>query len=238
MSLPLLEYPARSQNSRVKGFEGFAESQPVIYTTENQPTASEMDALIMAAYRQVCNEQQMLDAFRQRVLESQLRMGQITVREFIRGLALSDNFRRWVYEANNNYRFVQICIQRLLGREVYNEREKIAWSAVLMTKGISGFVDELLNSEEYLNNFGEDTVPYQRKRKLRHRPEGEVSFEHMARYGTDYRDRLADSSYFRPSQYNRFEAVDLSPEDRKTILTAGILVGSLILIGLLGSLLF
>jgi phycobilisome rod-core linker protein len=54
-----------------------------------------------------------------------------------------------------------MCIQRLLGRDVYNEREKIAWSIVLATKGLKGFIDDLLDSPEYLANFGYDTVPYQ-----------------------------------------------------------------------------
>lgn len=190
MSIPLLQYAPLSQNSRVKGFEGPADGQPMIYNTENLLMESEMEMLIMAAYRQVCNEQQMLSSYRQRSLESQLRAGQISVRDFIRGLALSDNFRRLTYDSNNNYRFVQICIQRLLGRDVYGEREKLAWSIVLATKGLKGFIDDLLNSEEYLSNFGENTVPYQRRRKLAHWAEGEVTFEHMARYGVDYRDQL------------------------------------------------
>ena len=45
-------------------------------------------------------------------------------------------------------------------------------------------------------------------------------------------------SIYRQSQYNTFQTIELSPEDTKTILTAGALVGSLIVIGLLGSLLF
>ena len=190
MSIPLLEYAPLSQNSRVQGFEGPADGQPMIYNTENLLTESEMDMLIMAAYRQICNEQQMLDSYRQRFLESQLRAGQISVKDFVRGLALSDNFRRLTYNSNNNYRFVQICIQRILGRDVYGDREKLAWSIVLATKGLKGFIDDLLNSEEYLANFGENTVPYQRRRKLRHWSEGEVTFEHMARYGVNYRDQL------------------------------------------------
>ena len=84
-----------------------------------------MDMLIMAAYRQVHNEQQMVDFNRQRFLESQLRAGQITVRDFVRGLVLSDSFRRLTYDVNNNYRFVQICVQRLLGREVYGGTGKV-----------------------------------------------------------------------------------------------------------------
>jgi phycobilisome rod-core linker protein len=166
------------------------DEQPRVFTTENLVAASEMDALIAAAYRQVFHEQQMLNHNRQAYLESQLRSGQITVKQFIAGLATSDSFRRLNFDVNNNYRFVELCVQRLLGRNTYSEREKIAWSAVVMTKGVKGFVDELLNSEEYLHAFGEHMIPYQRRRILAQRSKGELPFERMARYGTDFRNRL------------------------------------------------
>ena len=144
MSIPLLEYSPTSQNQRVIGYEIPGEEQPKIYNSENLLSGAEMDELIEAAYRQVFNEQQMLLSNRQRELESQLRGGQITVRDFIRGLVLSEPFRRRNYEVNNNYRFVQMCVQRLLGRDVYLEREKLAWSIVLATSGLQGFVESLL----------------------------------------------------------------------------------------------
>jgi len=190
MSIPLLEYKPVSQNHRVDSFEMAGDEQPRIFTTDNLLSNTELDFLISAAYRQVYNEQQMLDKHRQVTLESQLRSRQITVRGFIRGLVLSDSFRRLIFDCNNNYRFVEICIQRILGRNVYSDREKIAWSIVIATKGIQAFVDELLNSEEYLNNFGDNIVPYQRRRILPLSIKGEVTFAHMARYGVDYRDRL------------------------------------------------
>jgi len=194
MSIPLLEYTALSQNHRVEGFEVPGDEQPRIYTTDNLLANSELDMLIMAAYRQIYHEQQMLSHHRQRFLESQLRARQITVKDFIRGLALSDSFRRLTYDSNNNYRFVEICVQRILGRNVYGDREKLAWSIVLATKGLQSFIDELINSEEYLSNFGDNTVPYQRRRILPQRVQGEVTFAHMARYGEDYRNKLPQPS--------------------------------------------
>lgn len=196
MSIPLLEYSPRSQNQRVDGYEIPGEEQPKIYNRLNLLSASEMDELIQAAYRKVFNEQQMLRSNRQRELESQLRNGQITVRDFIRGLVLSDSFRRYNYEVNNNYRFVQMCVQRLLGRDVYQDREKLAWSIVLATSGLQGFVDSLLDSEEYMNNFGYDTVPYQRRRILPQRASGELPFERMPRYGEDHRAVLEEIGNF------------------------------------------
>jgi phycobilisome rod-core linker protein len=186
MSMPLLAYTPNSQNHRVHDFEVPSDERARIFTTDNLLNTSAVEDLLSAAYRQIFHEQQMLTSHRQQFLESKLRAGQITVKDFIRGLVLSDSFRRLVFETNNNYRFAEICIQRILGRNVYNEREKISWSIVIATKGIASFIDDLLNSDEYLDNFGDNTVPYQRRRILFHQTQGELPFERMARYDKYY----------------------------------------------------
>jgi phycobilisome rod-core linker protein len=153
-----------------------------------------MDDLIMAAYRQIFNEQQMTESSRCRALESQLRHGQITIRDFIVGLATSEVFRTRNYDTNNNYRFVQMCVQRILGREVYSDREKFAWSTLIATKGLKAFINELVNTDEYLENFGDAIVPYQRRRILPTVGSGTVTFNHMARYDEFYRAKLPEPS--------------------------------------------
>jgi phycobilisome rod-core linker protein len=132
----------------------------------------------------------MLASHRQRALESQLRSGSITMREFIQGLATSDSFRRLNYEVNNNYRFVKMAVQRLLGREVYGDREVMSWSIVLATQGLQGFINALVNSQEYQENFGEAVVPYQRRRILPQHAEGELPFARMARYSNTHLNQL------------------------------------------------
>ncbi|HHP7231335.1 MAG TPA: phycobilisome rod-core linker polypeptide [Xenococcaceae cyanobacterium] len=199
MTIPLLDYAPSTQNQRVAGYEVPGEEQRIIGTTETPLSESEKTGVIWAAYRQIFHEQQILTSNRQYSLESQLKADKITVRQFIRGLLLSEAFRQYNYEPNNNYRFVQICIQRLLGREVYGEPEKLAWSILLATKGLAGFIDAILNSEEYLNNFGNNIVPYQRRRILPQRTQGELPFARMPRYEADYRDKLIDLGYFRAS---------------------------------------
>jgi len=195
MPLPLLEYAPSSQNQRVKGFEIPGDEQSRLYNyPQDLLSLSDIESIIVAAYRQIFHEQQMLASNRQLLLESQLKSGQITVKDFVRGLVLSDSFRRLNYEVNNNYRFVEICVQRVLGRPVYSDREKIAWSIVLATQGIQGFIDEVLESDEYSSNFGENIVPYQRRRILPQHEQGELPFERMPRYGTDYRDQLPSPS--------------------------------------------
>jgi phycobilisome rod-core linker protein len=195
MALPALKYAPSSQNQRVKGFEVAGDEQPRIFSTDTLLSALEFDALITGAYRQIFHEQQMLVSNRQPLLESQLKSRQISVKDFIVGLATCDSFRRLNYDVNNNYRFVELCVQRILGRQVYNQREKMALSIVLATKGLNGFIHDLVNTEEYNKSFGDNTVPYQLRRILPQRSQGELPFERMARYGTDYRNKLPRPSY-------------------------------------------
>nr|AYR06515.1 phycobilisome rod-core linker protein [Rhodogorgon sp.] len=177
MSIPILKYSFSTQNQRVNGFEVYpGEEQPKIYTTDSLPTAFEMDEIIWAAYRQVFSEHQILSSTRDPFLESQLRFNQIKVKDFIKALLLSDSFRDLNYNVNNNYRFVEMCLQRVLGRDVYNEREKMAYAVIIGHKGLEEFVSLLIDSKEYSENFGDTTVPYQRRRIVAQRSKGEIPF--------------------------------------------------------------
>jgi len=177
MSIPILKYSFSTHNHRVESFEYLGgEEQPKLYTTDNLPTSFEMDQIIWASYRQIFSEHQILSSTRQLFLESQLRFNQIKIKDFIKGLLLSDQFRLLNYDVNNNYRFVEMCIQRTLGRDVYNERERLAFSILVASKGLEFFIDSLLNSDEYLENFGDTIVPYQRRRIICQRNKGEVPF--------------------------------------------------------------
>ncbi|MBF2016802.1 MAG: phycobilisome rod-core linker polypeptide [Rivularia sp. T60_A2020_040] len=190
MSIPLLEYKPSSQNQRVPGYEVSSEDTPRIYRLEDSPEYSDIQQLIWAGYRQVFSEHEILKFYRQSNLESQLKNRAITVRDFIRGLAKSEAFRRLVVETNSNYRVVEICLKRLLGRAPYNKDEEIAWSIKIATLGWGNFVDALIDSEEYLSNFGENTVPYQRRR-YKGRPFNLVT----PRYADYWRDKEENSRY-------------------------------------------
>jgi phycobilisome rod-core linker protein len=188
MPIPLLEYSPSSQNSRVKGYEVPGDEQARIFSTDNLLSSGQISDLIEAAYRQIFFHAFASD--REKFLESQLRSGQITVRDFIRGLCLSNTFTNSFYNLNSNYKFVTHCVQKVLGRDVYNDAEKIAWSIVIGTKGRAGFINDLLNSEEYLENFGDSIVPFQRRRVL---PSGasELPFNIQSpRYDEYYRGKL------------------------------------------------
>jgi phycobilisome rod-core linker protein len=188
MSIPLLEYAPSSQNSRISGYEVGGDEQPRVFSTDNLLSSGQIGDLIEAAYRQIFFHAFAAD--REKFLESQLRSGQITVRDFIRGLCLSNTFTNSFYNLNSNYRFVEHCVQKLLGRDVYSEAEKIAWSIVVATKGRAGFINDLLNSNEYLENFGDSIVPFQRRRVL---PSGASALPfniQSPRYNEYYRGKL------------------------------------------------
>jgi phycobilisome rod-core linker protein len=188
MTIPLLEYQPSSQNSRVSGYEVGSDEQARVFSTDNLLSSSQIDTLIGVAYRQIFFHAFAAD--REKFLESQLRNGQITVRDFIRGLCLSNTFTNSFYNLNSNYRFVEHCVQKILGRDVYSDAEKIAWSIVIGTKGRAGFINDLLNSDEYLENFGDNIVPFQRRRVL---PSGasELPFNIKSpRYNEYHRNKL------------------------------------------------
>nr|YP_010336867.1 phycytochrome bilisome rod-core linker protein [Stylonema alsidii]UNJ15273.1 phycytochrome bilisome rod-core linker protein [Stylonema alsidii] len=198
MSIPLLSYSFSTQNQRVAGFDNSVEGdeQYKVYSTDTLPSASGMDEIIWAAYRQIFSEHQILTSTKESFLESQLRFNQITVKEFIKGLVLSGSFRELNYNTNNNYRFVEMCIQRVLGRDIYNERERIAWAVVIAEKGLETFIDMLVDSDEYLENFGDSTVPYQRRRYLASRSMGEMPFNlKTPRYGEEFRAKLCKPQF-------------------------------------------
>ena len=185
MALPLLNYKPTTQNHRVRSF-GIAdldEDTPYIYRVEDCFDPTDIQQLIGAAYLQVFSEHETLKINRQVQLESQLKNGSITVRDFIRGLAKSERFYQTVVAVNNNYRLVDVCLKRFLGRSSYNKDEQIAWSIKIATLGFSGFVDALLDSEEYTAAFGDNTVPFQRKR-MEGRPFNLVT----PRYGEDFQE--------------------------------------------------
>ncbi|MGI0483938.1 phycobilisome rod-core linker polypeptide [Pantanalinema rosaneae CENA516] len=209
MAIPLLTYPPSCPNQRVAAL-GARDDELIIYSTDDQFSPSDMTNLINAAYRQIFFHAFKWD--REIVLESQLRNRQITVRGFIRGLLLSNTFIDSFYDKNSNYRFVEHCVEKVLGRRVYNQREKIAWSAVVMTKGVKGFVDELLDSDEYLENFGENTVPYHRRRILPSRVTGEIPFNITSpRYDAYYRTQLGFPQPVWQEVVRRFRSYETQP---------------------------
>jgi len=153
-------------------------------------SAASIDELIEQAYRQIFFHAFKVD--RDAVLESRLRNGQISMREFVRGLLHSSKFRNDFYRCNSNYRMVDQIVARVLGRPVHGQQERIALSILIAQQGISGLADHLLDSAEYREAFDDDTVPHQRSRVLPGRAVGALPFNQQApRFDAYWREATA-----------------------------------------------
>jgi phycobilisome rod-core linker protein len=187
MPLPLLEYSQIAQNARVKSYSVGSEEDPRRSPEGLRRSPQDMDALIERSYRQIFFHAFKVD--RDAALESQFRNGQITTRLFIRGLLLSPRFREGFYRCNSNYAMVDQIVGRVLGRKVNGDGERLALSILIAQRGLEGCVDALLESNEYLDRFGEMDVPQQLGRVLPGNPGGELPFNQQApRYTAYWRD--------------------------------------------------
>lgn len=218
MSIPLLQYSPSTQNQRVEGYEVPNEDTPTIYRSSAATSDADIDAIIWAAYRQIFSEHLIIKSNRQLGLESQLRNRAIDVRDFIRGLGKSEVYRTQVADTNSNYRLVDITLKRFLGRAAYNKDEEIAWSIVIGTKGLHGFIDALLDSDEYLQNFGDDIVPFQRRR-FGDRPFNLAN----PRYAGYWRNKLTLEYLGGRSFYNARTTGDLTKDDIRRAIPANFL---------------
>lgn len=131
---------------------------------ELRPNATEEDlqAIIRATYRQIFGNAHIMDSQRLVAAESQLRNGDITVRGFVRALAQSDLYRSLFFDTSSPYRFIELNCKHLLGRAPHDQREIADHVQRYNKQGYEADIDSYINSEEYLENFGENTVPYYR----------------------------------------------------------------------------
>jgi phycobilisome core-membrane linker protein len=117
--------------------------------------------VIRAAYLQVFGREP-YSGQRQSVAEIKLENGEITLREFIRMLAKSAPFRNLYWTPLYVCKAVEYIHRRLLGRPTYGRQEMNKYFDICSKKGLYGLVDAMLDSTEYAEAFGEDTVPYER----------------------------------------------------------------------------
>lgn len=122
---------------------------------------SSTQAVIRAAYLQVFGRE-LYDGQRQSVAEIKLENGEITVREFIRALAKSNVFRSMYWTPLYVMKAVEYIHRRLLGRPTYGRQETNKYFDICAKKGFYALIDSIIDSVEYAEAFGEDTVPYER----------------------------------------------------------------------------
>ena len=119
------------------------------------------EAVIRGAYRQVFGRE-LLEGQRLATAETKLKGGEITMREFIRQLAKSNWFRQMYWEKLYITKAIEYIHRRLLGRPTYGREEMNRYYDICATKGFYALIDEIINNPEYIEVFGENTVPYER----------------------------------------------------------------------------
>ena len=103
--------------------------------------------------------------FHNSAVDSAFLNGQFTTRELIRKMICSDMYINYILSVNSNYRFVELCFERVLGRPA-TQKETFTWSSLLASEGLEAFAEKLTGGDEYLAAFGDDTVPYRRSEKV------------------------------------------------------------------------
>jgi phycobilisome core-membrane linker protein len=122
---------------------------------------SSAQAVIRAAYLQIFGRD-VYEGQRLSVPEIKLENGDITMREFVRLLAKSDLFRKMYWTPYYVVKAIEYMHRRLLGRPTYGRQEMNAYFDLAAKKGFYAVVDAMIDSLEYTEAFGEDTVPYER----------------------------------------------------------------------------
>ena len=122
---------------------------------------SSTQKVIKAAYFQVFGRD-VYEGQRLKVSEIKLENGEIPVREFIRQLAKSDLFRKLYWTSLYVTKAIEYIHRRLLGRPTYGRQEINSYFDIAAKKGFYALVDAIIDSPEYSQAFGEDTVPYER----------------------------------------------------------------------------
>ncbi|MGJ3253414.1 MAG: phycobilisome rod-core linker polypeptide [Elainellaceae cyanobacterium] len=120
-----------------------------------------MDAIIHGAYRQVFGRD-VFDGQRQTNAEIRLKSGELTMREFVRQLAKSRPFRNLYWDNLYITKAIEYIHRRLLGRPTVGRQEMNQYYDISARKGFYALVDAIIDSSEYSEFFGEDTVPYER----------------------------------------------------------------------------
>lgn len=149
--------PAIGRASKL-GIGFFEDLEPLEYRPGDSET--DFEALIRAVYKQVLGNAHVMESERLKVPESKLKNGEITVREFIRKLAKSELYRSRFFDNYPRYRFIELSFKHLLGRAPNDHTEMQHHINLLDEFGIEAEIDSYLDSEEYNNAFGENTVPY------------------------------------------------------------------------------
>ncbi len=121
------------------------------------------EQIIRAIYRQVLGNAYVMESERQLVIESQFKLGEISVREFVRRLAKERSVPQHAFLTTARATATsRLAFRHLLGRAPVDFQEMRTHAERLDSHGYEADIDSFLDSSDYQDNFGEWTVPFQR----------------------------------------------------------------------------
>ena len=144
------------------GVERFSEESEAPLELLPGDDDAKKEQIIRAVYKQVLGNAYVMESERQLVAESQFKLGEISVREFVRRIAKSDLYRSRLFETCARYRYIELAFRHLMGRAPIDFQEMRDHSERLDAKGYDADIDSFLDCDDYQNAFGEWIVPYQR----------------------------------------------------------------------------
>ena len=144
------------------GVERFSEESEAPLELLPGDEDAKKEQIIRAVYKQVLGNAYVMESERQLVAESQFKLGEISVREFVRRIAKSDLYRSRFFETCARYRYIELAFRHLMGRAPIDFQEMRDHSERLDAKGYDADIDSFLDCDDYQNAFGEWIVPYQR----------------------------------------------------------------------------
>jgi phycocyanin-associated rod linker protein len=142
------------------GTSAYSDIKPIELRTNW--SAADAQIIINAVYRQVLGNDYLMQSERLVGLESLLCNGQLTVRDFVRGVAKSELYKNKFLYNSFQTRTIELNCKHLLGRAPYDESEVIEHLDRYQEKGYDADIDSYIDSPEYDENFGDSIVPYYR----------------------------------------------------------------------------
>ena len=130
---------------------------------EYHPSSSEaLERTIIDSYRQVYGNLPPTENERCTSLEVRLMNGEITVRDFVNGLAKSPFYKNNYFHSVAPQRGIELNFKHLLGRAPLNQAEIQKSIKLQAEEGFDALIDSLTDCAEYAEVFGSDIVPHWR----------------------------------------------------------------------------
>ncbi|MAF40906.1 MAG: phycoerythrin class 2 subunit gamma, linker polypeptide [Cyanobium sp. ARS6] len=133
-----------------------------VFDQYNPDNAAALERVIAASYRQVFGNLHPRESQRETSLEARLLNGEITVRDFVNGLAKSDFYKSNFFHSVGAQRGIELNFKHLLGRAPLDQTEVQDHIKLQAESGFDALIDKLTDSAEYTEVFGSDIVPYER----------------------------------------------------------------------------